>query len=97
MPQYDADKKNMTPAQRAAQDERTEDDRRNGRFVATEFATAPFNDFMMRLMAEELPMLDSTSRRRVYDILREYQASGQPQITSQEELPKEIRDIMDLY
>lgn len=87
----------MTPAQRAAQDERAEDDLRNGRFVSTEFATAPLSDFMLRLMSEELPMLDSTSRRRVHDILREYQASGQPEITSQEMLPKEIRDIMDLY
>ncbi len=84
----------LTPAQQAAQDLRTEADLREGSYEATRHATAPFNDFMMRLMAQELPMLDSTSRRRVYDILRDYDG---PLITTQEELPKEIRDIMDLY
>ena len=48
---------------------------------------------MTRLMAEELPMLDSSSRARVYDLLREYDG---PTIESQEELPEEIRAIMDL-
>ena len=49
---------------------------------------------MTRLIAEELPILDSTSRGRVYEILRSYQG---PEITSQDELPEEIRQIMDLY
>lgn len=49
---------------------------------------------MTRLIAEELPILDSTSRGRVYEILREYDG---PEISSQEELPEEIREIMDLY
>ncbi|AIU29520.1 Hypothetical protein Cul210931_0147 [Corynebacterium ulcerans] len=48
---------------------------------------------MTLLMAEEIPMLDSASRVRVYQILEEYDG---PQITSQEELPQEIRDMMDL-
>ena len=49
---------------------------------------------MTRLMAEEIPMLDSASRGLVYKLLREYDG---PEITTQEELPTEIRDIMDLY
>jgi hypothetical protein len=48
---------------------------------------------MTRLMAEELPFLDSASRVRVYEILENYDG---PQITSQEELPQEIRDMLDL-
>jgi hypothetical protein len=48
---------------------------------------------MTRLMAEEMPILDSTSRRRVYEILGTYQG---PTIESQAGLPEEIREIMDL-
>ena len=91
---YDGKMENLTPAQQAAQDERTEDDKRNGRFIAAEHTNLPLNDFITRLMAEEIPMLDSTSRGLVYKILREYEG---PEITTQEELPTEIRDIMDLY
>lgn len=94
MPTYDPNKKNLTPAQRAAQDERAEEDLYTGRFVSTEFAQAPLNDFMLRLMAEEIPMLDSGSRQRVHQILKEYDG---PEITSQEQLPAEIIEIMDLY
>ena len=49
---------------------------------------------MTRMMAQELPILDSTSRQRVRDILREYDG---PVISSIDELPSEIRDIMELY
>ncbi|GEA42348.1 hypothetical protein Cst04h_05180 [Corynebacterium striatum] len=91
---YSSKKEHLTPAQRAAQDERQEDDKRNGHFLATEHTNLPLDGFMTRLMAEELPILDSTSRRRVYEILRGYEG---PEITSQEQLPEEIRDIMDLY
>src|SRR5699024_1343597 len=91
---YDGKMENLTPAQQAAQDERTEDDKRNGRFIAAERTNLPLNDFMTRLMAEEIPMLDSNSRGLVYKLLREYEG---PEITTQDELPKEIRDIMDLY
>ena len=45
------------------------------------------------MMAQELPILDSASRTRVYEILNAYEG---PQISSQEELPEEIRTIMDL-
>lgn len=38
-------------------------------------------------------MLDSASRIRVYEILNSYTG---PTITSQEELPAEIREIFDL-
>ncbi len=57
---------------------------------------APLSDFMARLFAQELPFLDSESRTRVYALLREHKAAGRPVITSQEELPSEIREIMDL-
>ena len=48
-------------------------------------------------MAQELPLLDSVDRTRVYEILREYQEAGGPTITTQEELPPEILDLMDLH
>ena len=51
---------------------------------------------MTRLVAQELPLLDSTSRGTVYEELREYQQSGKPTITSQEDLPERIREIMEL-
>lgn len=94
---YSSKNEHLTLAQRAAQDERTEADRRDGHFMATEHTNLPLDGFMIRLMAEEIPMLDSVSRARVYELLRDYADSGQPQITSQEQLPKEIRDLMDLY
>lgn len=61
--------------------------------IAAEHTNTPMNQFMTRLMAEELPLLDSASRVRVYQILEEYDG---PQITCQEELPEEIRQLMDL-
>lgn len=94
---YSGEHEHMTPAQQAAQDERTENDKRNGTFIAAQHTELPLNDFMTRLMAEEIPMLDSASRGEVYRILREYAAAGKPTITTQEELPEEIRNIMDLY
>lgn len=48
---------------------------------------------MTRLFAQELPLLDSTSRSEVYRLLREYDG---PTISSQEEIPAEIRELMDL-
>lgn len=62
-------------------------------YEAAERAQAPLSAFMTRLMAQELPMLDSTSRRRVNEIMREYTG---PTITSTDELPAEVREIMDL-
>ncbi|BDV24895.1 hypothetical protein KPHES18084_01440 [Corynebacterium ulcerans] len=61
--------------------------------IAAEQTNTPMDSRMTLLMAEEIPMLDSASRVRVYQILEEYDG---PQITSQEELPQEIRDMMDL-
>ncbi|MFP7365154.1 hypothetical protein SFC07_05165 [Corynebacterium callunae] len=61
--------------------------------IAAERTNLPLDDFMTRLMAQEIPFLDSTSRSVVYRILREYDG---PTITSQEELPAEIRELMDL-
>lgn len=91
---YSSKKEHLTPAQRAAHDDRAEDDKRHGHFLATEHTALPLDGFMTRLIAEELPILDSASRGRVYEILREYEG---PEITTQEELPDEIQDIMDLH
>ncbi len=63
-------------------------------YEASTRTNLPLNEFMTRLMAQELPILDSTSRQRVRDILREYDG---PTITEPEELPEEIRQIMELY
>lgn len=56
----------------------------------------PLNHYMTRLMAQELPILDSSSRRAVYELLRQHSAAGLPEITCVEELPEDIRVIMDL-
>lgn len=61
--------------------------------IAAERTQLPLNQHMTMLMAQELPLLDSVDRVRVYEILREYDG---PEITSQEELPTEIRQMMDL-
>lgn len=53
----------------------------------------PLNHFMQQLMSQELPVLDSASRARVMQVLKEYDG---PVITSQEELPAEIREILEL-
>ncbi|RAV31268.1 hypothetical protein DLJ54_09275 [Corynebacterium heidelbergense] len=65
----------------------------NTTYEAAERTASPLNNYMTRLMAQELPMLDSTSRRRVNEILREYTG---PTIESVEDLPEEVREIMEL-
>lgn len=60
---------------------------------AAQRTTAPLSDWMVRVMAEEMPFVDSKDRTRIYEILRDYEG---PVISSQEELPAEIREIMDL-
>ena len=62
-------------------------------YIAAEHTDTPMSSEMTRLVAQELPLLDSVSRTRVYRLLEEYDG---PTITSQEELPQEIRDPMDL-
>ena len=62
-------------------------------YIAEEHTDTPMSSEMTRLVAQELPLLDSVSRTRVYRLLEEYDG---PTITSQEELPQEIRDLMDL-
>lgn len=57
---------------------------------------SPLNHFMQQLMSQELPFVDSAGRARIAELLREHQEAGLPVITSQEELPAEIREIMDL-
>ena len=71
-------------------------DLREGRFVAAEQTNLPLNDFMTRLIAQELPILDSHNCVEVYRLLREYSEAGGKMITSQEELPAGIRGILDL-
>lgn len=61
--------------------------------IAAERTNLPLDDFMTRLISQELPVLDSVDRTRVYELLRAYDG---PLITSQEELPEDIRQIMDL-
>ncbi|AJK67798.1 hypothetical protein B840_00790 [Corynebacterium marinum DSM 44953] len=73
-----------------------EKDLREGRFVAAEQTNLPLNDFMTRLLAQELPLLDSRERTEVYRLLRQYSASGGKVITNQDELPAGIREILDL-
>ncbi|WP_295626239.1 hypothetical protein [uncultured Corynebacterium sp.] len=62
-------------------------------YIAVERTDTPLSSEMTRMIAQELPLLDSASRTRVYKILEEYDG---PTITSQEELPDEIRELMDL-
>ena len=62
-------------------------------YIAAEHTDTPMSSEMTRLVAQELPLLDSVSRTRVYRLLEEYDG---PTITAQEELPQEIRDLMDL-
>lgn len=64
--------------------------------IAAQLIDAPLDDFMARLIAEELPVLDSTSRSIVYEELRAHKDAGKPVITSQEELPERVRQIMEL-
>ena len=61
--------------------------------IAAQRTDVPLDDLMTRLVAQELPLLDSVDRARVYELLREYKGDI---ITSQEELPEEIRKILDL-
>ncbi|GAB3947624.1 hypothetical protein [Corynebacterium tapiri] len=72
------------------------EDVRHGSHEAAHRATAPLSDFMIRLMAEELPFLDSTSRGVVYDALKRHAEAGGPIIESQDQLPPEVRELMDL-
>lgn len=65
-------------------------------YEAAQHIEAPVNEFMGRLIAQELPILDSTSRSIVNAALREHKEAGKPQITCVAELPEEIREIMGL-
>ncbi|QNE88708.1 hypothetical protein H0194_06235 [Corynebacterium incognita] len=73
-----------------------EEDKRNGVHMAAQHTNVPLNDFMTRLMAEEIPFLDTAERQEIYALLEEHRAAGKPDITSQDELPPRIREIMDL-
>lgn len=62
--------------------------------TAAAMTSTPLSNELTMMLAQELPLLDSHDRVRVYDILREYEG---PTITEQDDLPKEIKDILDLY
>ncbi|WP_448853139.1 hypothetical protein [Corynebacterium frankenforstense] len=68
-------------------------DERHGVHEAAQRTNLPLDDFMVRLVAQELPMVDTTSQSLVLKELREY--SG-PTITSQGELPEPVRRLLDL-
>ncbi|MDO4910723.1 MAG: hypothetical protein Q3972_03145 [Corynebacterium sp.] len=61
--------------------------------IAAEQTNLPLSPAMVLMMAQEIPILDSNDRARVYEILREYDG---PIIEAQDQLPEEIRTIMDL-
>lgn len=60
---------------------------------AAERTDLPLSPQLTMMMAQELPILDSVSRVRVYEILRSYEG---PTIETQDQLPQEIKDLMDL-
>lgn len=66
----------------------------NTTYEAAQHTNLPLSPFMTRLFAQELPVMDSTSRRRVMEILKSWDGGI---IESVDQLPTEIRDIMDLY
>lgn len=63
------------------------------RHVAAENTRLPLDADMTRLVAQELPVLDSADRVEVYRLLKAYEG---PTITSQDQLPQQVREIMDL-
>ncbi|AZA14646.1 hypothetical protein ACFPVT_03530 [Corynebacterium choanae] len=62
--------------------------------IAAENTNLPLSNELTLMLAQEIPMLDSVARGRVYRILEAYDG---PTITRQDDLPKEIRDLLDLY
>ncbi|QGU01082.1 hypothetical protein CKALI_00905 [Corynebacterium kalinowskii] len=62
--------------------------------TAAAMTNTPLSNELTMMLAQELPLLDSQDRVRVYEILKNYEG---PTITRQEDLPKEIRDLLDLY
>lgn len=62
--------------------------------TAAAMTNTPLSNELTMMLAQELPLLDSKDRVRVYEILDSYDG---PTITRQEDLPKEIKDILDLY
>lgn len=69
------------------------DDERDGIHESAQRTTLPLNDLMVRMLAQELPMVDTTSQALV---LRELKSYDGPTITSQEELPVRVRELLDL-
>ena len=88
-----------TRANRPAQNARAETSVVGGtvedkHYEAAQHAEAPMNEFMVRLLAQELPVLDSVSRRIINQELREHKEAGKPQITCVAELPETVQEIL---
>lgn len=64
-----------------------------GPHIAAQETNTPMSEDVTLMMAQELPIMDSHQRARVYEILREYNG---PTIETQDQLPAEIRQLMDL-
>ena len=65
----------------------------SGEHIAATRTNVPLDDNMTLLFAQELPFHPAEERAMIEKILKEYQG---PTITSQDMLPQEIRDLMDL-
>lgn len=61
--------------------------------IAAQRTNTPLSGELTRMVAQELPLLDSADRGRVYRILEQYEG---PTITAQEDLPAELREILGL-
>ncbi|QMV84396.1 hypothetical protein HW450_08435 [Corynebacterium hindlerae] len=62
--------------------------------TAATMTNTPLSNELTMMLAQELPLLDSQDRVRVYEILENYDG---PTITTQDDLPTEIKDLLDLY
>ncbi|EEI27906.1 MULTISPECIES: hypothetical protein [Corynebacterium] len=61
--------------------------------IAASRTNVPLDDHMTLLFAQELPFHPAEERAIIEKILKEYEG---PTITSQDMLPQQIRDLMDL-
>ncbi|MEJ5927833.1 hypothetical protein WG915_04275 [Corynebacterium sp. H128] len=61
--------------------------------TAAALTNTPLSNELTMMLAQELPLLDSKDRVRVYEILESYEG---PTITRQEDLPQEIKGMLDL-
>ncbi len=60
---------------------------------AGEHTNLPLSNEMTMMLAQELPIVDSITRKQIYAALREYNG---PTIERQEDLPEVVKEILDL-